>query len=188
VTELALAARRLDRRAFLRAAGMAAAAGLLPSGCGEVPDVYAPGRGDALAMLRPRDYATLTAAAMRLVGPDGAELIRSRTIDVGRLADGFLARSPTLAGPLGQALVVLEFGVWPLVAKVRPFTSLPPASQDAVLADLVASRLALKRALFGGVRSLALSAFYASPAARGLSGYPGPFGLGAVTIADAMAR
>jgi hypothetical protein len=178
----------LDRRGFLRVAGLAATAGVLPGGCGGIPETLAPAPGVPLAVLRPRDYATFTAAAMRIVGADGAELIRRRSVDVGQLADGFLARSPTLAGPLGQALVLLEFGIWPLLAKVRPFTSLTGRSQDAVLADLAASRLALKRALFVGVRALVLATFYGSPPSRALSGYPGPFGLGAVTIADGMAR
>ncbi len=64
----------------------------------------------------------------------------------------------------------------------------PPPAQDAVLADLAASRLGLKRALFGGMRALALTMFYGAPAARGLCAYNGPFGTGSVTIADAMAR
>ena len=57
----------------------------------------------------------------------------------------------------------------------------------AVLADLARSRLAVKRALYGGVRSLVLSAFYGAPQTRLLSGYPEPFGLGAVTVTDGLA-
>jgi hypothetical protein len=47
--------------------------------------------------------------------------------------------------------------------------------------------VSLKRALFGGVRALALTAFYGAPASRALTGYPGPFGGGGVGIADGMA-
>jgi hypothetical protein len=185
--DLARAARALDRRGFLRLAGLAAAAGVLPGGCGGVPETLAPPGGLSLSALRPREYATLTAAALRVVGPRGAELIRSRTVDVGRLADELLARSPAVAGALSQALVVLEFGVWPLVAKLRRFTELSGQAQDAVLADLASSRLAVKRALYGGVRSLVLSAFYGAPQTRSLTGYPGPFGLGTVTVVDGLA-
>jgi hypothetical protein len=187
-SDLVRAARALDRRTFLRLAGIAAASGLVPAGCAGVPDRYAPSPGAPLAVLSPRGYATLTAAAMRVVGPEGAELIRRRVVDVGRSADDLLARSPRLAAPLRQALVLLEFGVWPVCAKLRPFTSLDGAAQDAVLADLAASQIALKRVLFGGVRSIALTTFYGSSASAALSRYPGPFGLGAVTIADGMAR
>ena len=102
------------------------------------------------------------------------------------LADQLLAHSPTLAGPLSQGLAVLEFGVWPLVAKLRPFTSLSKEAQDHVLADLVRSHLETKRALYGAVRALVLSTFYGAPATRLLSGYPGPFGFGSVTVADGL--
>ena len=186
VAEVARAVDALDRRGFLRLAGAAAAVGLLPGGCGGVPPPFAPGPDAALSALSPRAYATLTAAAVQLVGPPGAALIERREVDVGRLADALLARNPSLAPPIGQALTVLEFGVWPLLPKLRPFTALDGAGRDAVLRDLSASSLSLKRALFGGVRALALTAFYGAAPARALTGYPGPFGAGGVGIADAM--
>jgi hypothetical protein len=185
-SDLQRAAAALDRRAFLKAAGAVAAAGLLPAGCGGVPDLLAPPPDLRLAVLSPRAYATLNAAGARIVGPQGAALIERRTVDAAALADQLLAGSPTLARPLSQGLAVLEFGVWPLVAKLRPFTSLSAEAQDHVLADLAASHLETKRALYGGVRALVLSMFYGAPATRLLSGYPGPFGLGAVTIADGL--
>ncbi len=174
----------LRRRTFLRLAGVAIGLGLAPSGCGGVPDALAP--AGPLAVLTPRTYAVFTAAAMRLVGPAGAALVGDRTVDVGAFADAWLARTPALAAPLGQGLLLLEFGVWPLVAKLRPFTSLDGAGQDAVLAECMTSRSDTKRALFRGVRSLAMLTFYGAPAARALTRFPGPFGDGTVTIADAM--
>lgn len=177
------AATALDRRAFLRLLAVAAGTGLLPSGCG---NGYGPRPGQKLVVLSPQTYAVFTAAAMRLVGPTGATLIAERTIDPASAADAILARSPALAGPLAQGLLALQFGVWPLLPKVRPFTSLSPERQDGVIADLAASTVALKRALYGGVRSLVMATFYAAPASRALTGYPGPFALGSVTIADAM--
>jgi hypothetical protein len=175
------AAAALDRRAFLRLTAIAA---LFPSsGCGGRPE---PKPGVELLVLSPRTYAAFTAAAMRLVGPKGAAMIRDGSVDPGVAADAILARSPTLAKPLTQGLLALEFGVWPLLPKVRPFTSLTPGGQDLIIADLASSSVALKRALYGGVRSLVMATFYATPASRGLTGYPGPFGLGSVTIADAM--
>ena len=113
-------------------------------------------------------------------------MIERRSVDVAAAADALLARAPALAGPMGQALAVLEFGVWPLVAKVRPFTALAGDAQDAVLEQLMRSRLALKRQLFAGVRSLALLAFYTQPQSRAVSGYPGPFGSERVPIGAAM--
>lgn len=185
------AARELDavgpvlrRRTFLRLTGIAVGLGLSPTGCGGVPETLAPAR--PLAVLTPRTYAVFTAAAMRLVGPAGTALIGDRTVDVGSLADAWLGRTPALAAPLGHGLVLLEFGVWPLVGKLRPFTSLDGAGQDAVLAECMTSRSDTKRALFRGVRSLAMLTFYGAPATRALTRFPGPFGDGTVTIADAM--
>jgi hypothetical protein len=184
--ELAQVGLLLGRRRFLRAIGLLAGAGVVPTGCGGVPASLAPPDPVALQALSPRTYAVFTAAAMRLVGPRGAPLIAERTVDVGAVADAWLARTPALAGPLAQALLVLEFGAWPLVGKLRPFTALDGAAQDAVLTECMTSRLELKRSIFRGVRSLALLTFYGSAATRPLTGYPGPFGNDTVTIADAM--
>jgi hypothetical protein len=162
----------LDRRGFLRLAGLAAAAGVLPSGCGPLPAALAPPPGIPLHHLTPRTYAVFTAAAARLVGPAGAERIATRRLEPARNADAFLLSSPSLAPPLRQALLLLEFGVVPLLGKLRPFTALPPAGQDAILHELMTSRLETKRLLFGGVRSLALLACYGDPASREWIDYP----------------
>jgi hypothetical protein len=176
----------LERRTFLRLLGTLAAAGVLPSGCSGVPERWAVHGDVPLVVLSPRGYATFTAAAARLVGPQGGALIERRAIDVGRTADAVLARAPALAAPLGQALLALEFGVWPLVRKMRSFTSLAAEAQDAVLDDLMRSRLDLKRQIFGGIRSLAMLAFYGTKESREVSGYPGPFGSERVPIGAAM--
>lgn len=179
-----LAALLVGRRPLLQLVGLGIVAGVLPAGCSRVPPALA--APSTLRVLSSRTYAVFTAAAMRLVGPRGAALIADRAVDVGSLADAWLERAPALAGPLGQALLLLEFGPWPLMGKLRPFTTLDADAQDAVLAECMTSRLETKRAVFRGIRSLALLTFYGSPATRPLTGYPGPFGTGSVTIADAM--
>jgi hypothetical protein len=177
----------LSRRSFLRAVGAAAAAGLLPTGCaGERAPWLRPPAGTALRQLSERGYAVLAAATARLVGGTGAAWIAEGRIAPAATADLWLDGMPELAAPLGQGLLVLEFAVFPLLQKLRPFTALPPAGQDGVLADLATSQIGWKRDLFKGVRSVAFLTFYADPAARPLIGHPGPFGRGAVTIADAM--
>ena len=180
------AAVALGRRPVLRLLGAAALAGALPSGCSGVPGAFAPPASAPLRALTPRTYAAFTAAAERLVGPRGAGLIADRTVDVGSLADAWLGRAPALAGPFTQAVLLLEFGVWPLMGKVQPFTALDPDARDDVLAECMTSRLETKRAVFRAIRSLAMLTFYGSPATRSLTGFPGPFGTGTVTIADAM--
>jgi hypothetical protein len=180
------AARLLGRRDLLRVAAGVAGAGLLPTGCGSLPPELVPAAGEELHVLTPRTYAVLTAAAMRIVGPVGAGMIARRELDAGRVADRWLRGAPVAAGPLGTALLVLEFGVPPLVWKLRAFTRLAGVSQDAVLTELMTAGWDLKRQLFGGVRALAMLAFYGSPASRVVTGYPGPFGGDGVTIDDAM--
>jgi len=162
----------LDRRAFLRLAGLAAASGLLPTGCGSAPAPLLPPPGLELRFLTPRTWAVFTAAAARIVGPAGAERIAARRLVPGARAESFLASAPALAGPLRQALLVVEFGVPPLLAKLRPFTSIAPSAQDEILGELMRSRFATKRLLFGGVRSLALLACYGDPTSREWIDYP----------------
>jgi len=175
----------LDRRGFLRALGVAAAAGLLPAACGGAPaGTPAP---DGLRFLTPRGYAVLNAAAARLAGPPAAELLARGAVDPARHAERFLAGAPALAAPLGQALLALELGIWPMLGKLRPFTALAPAEQDAILAELAGSRFATKRRIFGGVRSVALLGFYAAPEAHATIGYPVGAATPAARIADAMA-
>jgi hypothetical protein len=184
---LAEALAPLDRRGFLRLAGVALAAGLAPSGCARaLPDWMRPPDGLALRSLSARSYGVLAAATSRLVGGEGAEWIAQGRVRPAATADAWLASAPALAGPLAQGLTVLEWGFVPFIGKLRPFTALAPDGQDAVLAELLHSRLDLKRDLFRGLRSVAYLTFYADPAVRPLIGHPGPFGRGAVSIADAM--
>jgi hypothetical protein len=176
----------LDRRGFLVRAGLAGAAACLPAGCGDPPPGAGPPAGVSLQFLSPRGYAVLNAAAERIAGPTGAALVRDRRVDPAATAERFLAGAPALVTPLGHALLVLEFATWPFVSKLRPFTALGPGARDAVLAELMRSRLQLGRAVFGGVRSVAVLGLYAGLAEARLPGVE----LGripeAATIADAM--
>jgi len=177
----------LSRRRFLALLGAGAAAGVLPTGCSaERPGWLRPPPGVALRQLSPRSFAVLTAATARLVGATGADWIAEGRVTPAVTADGWLAAMPHLAAPLAQGLLLLEFAVFPLLPKLWPFTSLASDAQDAVLGELAASQIGLKHDLYKGVRSLAFLTFYADPATRSLISHPGPFGRGAVTIADAM--
>jgi hypothetical protein len=185
--DLADALAPLDRRAFLRLAGLALAAGLAPSGCARAfPDWMRPPAGAPMRVLSERSYAVLAAASARLVGGEGAVWIAAGRVRPAATADAWLAGVPALAGPLSQGLALLEWGVFPLLGKLRPFTALDAGAQDALLHELLHSRLGLKRDLFRGLRSVAYLTFYADPEVRPLIGHPGPFARGAVSIADAM--
>lgn len=183
--ELAEALAGLDRRGFLRWVGIAAGAGLLPTGC-SAPESLAPPDALALRFLTPRTYAVLNAAAQAVVGPEGGALIDARAVDPGARAEAFLASAEPLAGPLRQALLALEFGVYPLLGKLRPFTALDSDGRAAILAELMTSRWSLKRLLFKGVKSVALLAFYGDPASHAGIGYPAAPGRPGPTIQDAL--
>jgi hypothetical protein len=177
----------LSRRRFLQLVGAVAGAGLLPLGCArEAPAGLRPAPGKPLRRLSERGYAVFQAAAARIVGEPGASWIAEGRVVPAATADAWLGPLPQLAERLGQGLLLLEYGVFPLLPKLRPFTALEPEAQDGVLADLLRSELGLKRDLFRGVRSLAFLTFYADPATRPLIAHPGPFGRGSVAIADAM--
>jgi len=176
--EAAEALAALDRRAFLRLLAAAAASGLAPAGCGGAPEAYRPPPGLVLRHLSPRGYAVLRAAAERLVGGRGGELLRAGAVDPAPAVEELLASSPELAGPLGRALLVLELGLPPLIFKLRPFSALAAPERDRVLRELASSPWALQRALFRGVRSVALLGFYGSAACQPVSRYPGLAGSG----------
>jgi hypothetical protein len=184
---LARALLPLSRRRFLALAGAAAATGLLGSGCSPTrPAWLRPPSGQVLRHLDARSYATLATATARLVGEPGASWIAEGRLAPAAVADTWLGATPGVAPRLVQGLLLLELGTWPLLRKIRPFTALPPERQDAVLADLEAARLDLKRELFRGLRSIAFLTFYSDPGVRARIGHPGPFGRGRVSIADAM--
>jgi hypothetical protein len=143
----------------------------------------APPSGKVLSVLSPRAYATFQAFSMGLVGPDLTRAMRAGTIEPAGVADAWVARQPELGEALGQGLVVLEWGVWPLFPKWRPFTALDDAGRDRVLASLVVSRFDLLRDLYRGLKSLATLAVYSDPETRRLLGIPGPFDSAGIAIA-----
>src|SRR5690606_332126 len=115
----------------------------------------------------PRAYATFQAFAIRLVGPRAAAAIADREVDPAATADAWVARLPELGPVLGQGLAFLEWGPWPLLPKLRPFTALDGASQDRVIGALLRSRMALKRDLYKGLKSLATLVVFGDPSMRG---------------------
>lgn len=170
---------RLDRRGFLRLTGGLLATGLLPAGCSRegrlLPDVLTPPRALQLESLSPSGYAAFQAFAMRLAGPRAARAIAARELDPAAAADRWVARLPAVGEALGNGLALLEWGVWPLLPKLWPFTALDGSGQDRVIEDLQRSRVGVKRDLYRGLKSLAVLVVYTAPAARSWVGHPGPF-------------
>ncbi len=183
--ELERSLAQLDRRGFLRLTGAVAAAGLLPAGC-SAPDRFAPPPDLDLRVLSPRTYATLSAASDRLLGAEARARVEAAGFDLAARADARLAETPALTGLVQQALLALEFGVWPLVPKLRPFSRLDAPTRDAVLGSLARGPLDLSRALFQGVRSFTWLAYYGDTVSHAAIRYPGPFGGPGARVEDAM--
>ncbi len=165
----------LDRRTFLRLAGVVVGAGLLPTGCGSLPAELTPPADRPLAMLTPRGYASFQAFSMRFAGPRVRSGIAAGNLDPAAAADAWIARQPALGATLGQGLTLLEWGVWPILPKWRPFSALDGRAQDHVLADLAASSWGWKRDLYRGLGSLASVIVFGDPAVRALLDFPLPF-------------
>lgn len=183
--EAAEALAPLDRRTFLRLAGFVVGYGLLPTGCGGLPSALIPPADRPLAMLTPRGYATFQAFAMQLAGPRVAAGIADGTLAPASAADAWIARQPALGAALGQGLALLEWGVWPLLPKWRPFSALTERGRDRVLADLASSSWGWKRDLYRGLKSLASVVLYTDPSVRGLLALPAPFDAQGVQLAMA---
>ena len=173
--EAAEAFASLDRRTFLRLAGVVLGSALLPTGCGGLPAELTPRADRPLAMLTPRGYASFQAFAMRFAGPRVRSGIAAGKLDPAAAADAWIARQPALGAALGQGLALLEWGVWPILPKWRPFSALDGRGQDHVLADLAASSWAWKRDLYRGLGSLASVVVFGDPALRALLDFPLPF-------------
>ena len=163
----------LDRRAFLRLAGLAAAAGVLPTGCG---DVRRPARSTA------GSPAALSHAAhlRRLHGRGRAHRrTRRRAADRGAAPRSRCARRglprerpERSRPPCARRCSCSSSACRRCSRSCAPSRALAGEAQDAILRELMASRFATKRLLFGGVRSLALLACYGDAASREWIDYP----------------
>ncbi len=165
----------LDRRRFLKgSAGGIALLGvgsLLPSGCRSYPKPSVP-----LRCLNPREYATLTAAAARLLGVaervgDGAE-----QINVAAHVDALVAHWDVEAlGQLRLMLRVFEHGTYLFDLQRKRFTRLSAAQQDQYLAGWMNSTLGARRIVFRALKALAAGGFYQDRRAWQRLGYDGPW-------------
>ena len=122
----------------------------------------------------------LRAAAARILdatgeGPPPVEVVGRVDAELATLED------PAARQGVGAVLAVVEYSP-PLWGYVRPFSALPPAGQDRVLAGLAQSRLRSARVAFATVKLLACYFHYTDPATWKALGYDGPW-VGRVPLA-----
>jgi hypothetical protein len=165
----------LSRRGFLvRSAGVSAvlALGACAPQRDEVYDQLLQGIPPP-STLPAREYAVLRAVARRLVpevaGAPGADSVGAAV----RIDRELAFHSPRLQNDLRDALRLIEW--WPLATRFARFTRLDPAAQDAELAAMATSRLAVRRSAFQGLKLLVVFFTYTRPETWSRIGYLGPW-------------
>ena len=128
---------------------------------------------DGLLVFTPAQFAVLDAVARRMVRPrTGWPTVDQ--VGVARAADRIAARvEPSAQKELQQLLGLFDNGLAGFLfgGRIRPFTRLDGAGQDAVLAEWRDSRIAVRRTGFAALRTLVLAGYYQSPAVWPAVGY-----------------
>jgi len=129
--------------------------------------------GTRLASLAPWEYVVLRATSARILDAAGPGLDADAVV---RRADADLATvdDPGVRAGVQEVLTLVEYGPV-LRGYLRPFSALPAASQDHLLAGLERSRFTLGRAAFSIVKLFACYYHYTDPAAWPALGYDGPW-------------
>lgn len=168
--------KRINRRRFLAVSG----AGALVLAAGGVGLALQPGVAReprrALQALSPRAFSVLAAVADR-VCPGTGDLPTAWDLEVPEAVDAFLATShPAVAQDLEQALLLVENGLPGLLFDLRPlaFTARTPEGQDATLAAMAQSRIALRRTVYKALVSLVSATYWGSAGAYRHIGYRPP--------------
>jgi len=176
----ALAALRVDltRRRLLQTglggALLLAFGSVLPAGCARYSETER-----ELKFLTRKEYAVVTAAAVRILG-----LADEARDEIGGFIDGLLAElPPTSQGQARLMLRVVEHGTHLFDLKPRRFTRLTPAEQDAYLRGWMQSTLGARRIIFRALKTLAALGYYAQTSSFAAVGYDGPW-LGRVDAAS----
>jgi len=129
-----------------------------------------------LKVLDELDFAVLCAITRRIV-PDQPGKPSIESPDVALNADRILVQVGSSAqAEVKQLLKLFENALTGFVfgLRVRPFTQLSDAEQDAVLSEWENSRLLIRRTGFQAIRTLVVAAYYGSSASWPATGYPGP--------------
>ncbi|MFI5364308.1 MAG: gluconate 2-dehydrogenase subunit 3 family protein [Candidatus Binatia bacterium] len=165
----------MDRRRFLKgsATGLAllGLGSVLPAGCSRYPKPQVP-----LKFFNPREYATVNAAAERILGVSGSIGAGADRIDVAAHVDPLIADWDAEAqGQLRTMLRVFEHGTYLFDLRRKRFTALAPEHQDRYLDGWMNSTLGARRIVFRALKALAATGFYQDPRAWVRLGYDGPW-------------
>lgn len=132
---------------------------------------------ETLAVLTLDEYAILSAVAARVCPQPGPDVPGADAIGVGLIADRTLERAgPETTADVKAVLALFENGLTGalFLERVRPFTQLDPAAQDAVLVAWRDSSVALRRTVYRALSSLTTAIYFGDARVWPGVGYPGP--------------
>jgi hypothetical protein len=127
-------------------------------------------------VLSPRAFSVLAAVADRIC-PGTGILPSAWELEVPEAIDAFLASShPGVGADIEQGLLLVENGLPGLLfdLRPRPFTTRSPEAQDATLAAMASSRIALRRTLYKALLGLVSATYWGHPDAYVHAGYRPP--------------
>lgn len=169
---------RLSRRTLLRSGlagfGLVVLAG---TGIGLQGTKLAPAPRRTLRVLTLAEYSIVAAIAARVCPSPRPGVPGATALDIASKVDESLVRLPAdIQNGMKTGLHIFESGLTGALfgERVRPFTTLSAADQDAALLAFRDSRVAIRRTLFKALTGLSAALYYAEPAVWPSVGYPGP--------------
>lgn len=167
-----------SRRNLLRGGlGSAVLLGLSGVGLGLQSTRRGAAPSEDLRVLTLDEHAIFAAVAARVCPPPGPDVPGADALGIGLLADRMLeAAGPEMAGDVKTVLALFESGLTGAIffERVRPFTQLDPATQDAVLLAWRDSSVPLRRTVYRALSSLATALYFGDARVWPGIGYPGP--------------
>jgi hypothetical protein len=163
----------LTRRAFLRST--AGSAGLVTLSQLRFPAAVAAAPGP-LRVLTPYQAEILTAIVERMVftGDPSMPAVRdTRAIET--IDRAVQQLDPSVQSQLGWLLIVFQWAPPVLQLKLKTFTALTPAEQDAYISDWATSASLTRKLVFTALKNLSVLGYYAQDATWKGIHYSGPW-------------
>jgi hypothetical protein len=170
-----LLAIEMSRRKFLKGTftgtAFLAGASLLPSGCAK----YEPPE-TALQVFDAKEYATMRAAADRLIGQSDPQDPTASDGGVAAQFDAQLAYAPEeVRGQVKQMLQLFEHGPQLFFFSFKRFTELEPEDQDRYITGWMESSLAFRKTVFWAMKKITCAVYYSTPSVWSSIDYDGPW-------------
>jgi len=166
----------LGRRSFLKramlTAGAIASVTVLPTGCGNYPEV-----GADLKVLSAKEFTILQAVAEAIVAPTRPgepSVAQVRAIE--HLDQNVLPKMPAnILADFKSLLLTVEHAPLLFEAALSPFTELSDTDKASYLDGFMCSEFTLRKTMFQALKVVSVTAYYAMSESWPSVGYTGPF-------------